>query len=206
MPSVMGWVSMAVDIVSGPGPCEPDIALQGKLTMAYKSGRHFLQIPGPTTIPDRVLRAIDRAVILDHRVARNSAKLGLRRAGCARPRIRHHRPCHRVSQQRHRRVGGRDRQHAHHRATGFWSSRRGSSRFCGSSMAERFGLVVDWMEERLASRHRPGQVIEAHLRADTGTRRSRPCWPFITRRRPASPADIAEPCGPRWTAPTMARC
>ena len=30
------------------------------------AGRHFLQIPGPTPIPDRVLRAIDRPVI-DHR-------------------------------------------------------------------------------------------------------------------------------------------
>ena len=29
-------------------------------------GRHFLQIPGPTNVPDRVLRAIDRPVI-DHR-------------------------------------------------------------------------------------------------------------------------------------------
>src|SRR6186713_1843989 len=29
-------------------------------------GRHFLQIPGPSNVPDRVLRAIDRAVI-DHR-------------------------------------------------------------------------------------------------------------------------------------------
>jgi alanine-glyoxylate transaminase/serine-glyoxylate transaminase/serine-pyruvate transaminase len=34
--------------------------------MAYKSGRHFLQIPGPTNVPDRVLRAIDRAT-MDHR-------------------------------------------------------------------------------------------------------------------------------------------
>ena len=32
----------------------------------FKPGRHFLQIPGPTNIPDRVLRAMDRAVI-DHR-------------------------------------------------------------------------------------------------------------------------------------------
>ena len=31
-----------------------------------KSGRHFLQIPGPTPIPDRVLRAMDYQV-LDHR-------------------------------------------------------------------------------------------------------------------------------------------
>jgi alanine-glyoxylate transaminase/serine-glyoxylate transaminase/serine-pyruvate transaminase len=33
-----------------------------------RSGRHFLQIPGPTNVPDRVLRAMDRPVI-DHRSA-----------------------------------------------------------------------------------------------------------------------------------------
>jgi len=33
---------------------------------SFKAGRHFLQIPGPTNLPDRVLRAMDRAVI-DHR-------------------------------------------------------------------------------------------------------------------------------------------
>jgi alanine-glyoxylate transaminase/serine-glyoxylate transaminase/serine-pyruvate transaminase len=38
------------------------------------SGRHFLQIPGPTNVPDRVLRAMDRAVI-DHR-GPDFAKLG----------------------------------------------------------------------------------------------------------------------------------
>jgi alanine-glyoxylate transaminase / serine-glyoxylate transaminase / serine-pyruvate transaminase len=32
----------------------------------YKAGRHFLQIPGPTNVPDRILRAIDRPTI-DHR-------------------------------------------------------------------------------------------------------------------------------------------
>ena len=32
----------------------------------FRSGRHFLQIPGPSNVPDRVLRAIDRATI-DHR-------------------------------------------------------------------------------------------------------------------------------------------
>jgi alanine-glyoxylate transaminase/serine-glyoxylate transaminase/serine-pyruvate transaminase len=32
------------------------------------TGRHFLQIPGPTNVPDRVLRAMDRPVI-DHRSA-----------------------------------------------------------------------------------------------------------------------------------------
>ena len=34
--------------------------------MAIHSGRHFLQIPGPTNVPDRVLRAIDQPTI-DHR-------------------------------------------------------------------------------------------------------------------------------------------
>lgn len=34
--------------------------------MAYHPGRHFLQVPGPTNIPDRVLKAI-AAPVLDHR-------------------------------------------------------------------------------------------------------------------------------------------
>jgi alanine-glyoxylate transaminase / serine-glyoxylate transaminase / serine-pyruvate transaminase len=32
----------------------------------FHSGRHFLQIPGPSNVPDRILRAMDRPVI-DHR-------------------------------------------------------------------------------------------------------------------------------------------
>jgi len=34
--------------------------------MVFRSGRHFLQIPGPTNVPDRVLRAMDNPTI-DHR-------------------------------------------------------------------------------------------------------------------------------------------
>ncbi len=34
--------------------------------MTYQPGRHFLQVPGPTNIPDRILRAIAQPV-LDHR-------------------------------------------------------------------------------------------------------------------------------------------
>jgi alanine-glyoxylate transaminase / serine-glyoxylate transaminase / serine-pyruvate transaminase len=34
--------------------------------MTYRSGRHFLQIPGPTNVPDRILRAIS-APVIDHR-------------------------------------------------------------------------------------------------------------------------------------------
>ena len=34
--------------------------------MAFHSGRHFLQIPGPTNVPERILRAIDNPT-MDHR-------------------------------------------------------------------------------------------------------------------------------------------
>jgi alanine-glyoxylate transaminase/serine-glyoxylate transaminase/serine-pyruvate transaminase len=36
------------------------------MTTGHRSGRHFLQIPGPTNVPERILRAMDRATI-DHR-------------------------------------------------------------------------------------------------------------------------------------------
>src|SRR6202044_1274824 len=42
--------------------------------MTQHQGRHFLQIPGPSPVPDRVLRAMDMPVI-DHRSA-EFAKLG----------------------------------------------------------------------------------------------------------------------------------
>jgi alanine-glyoxylate transaminase/serine-glyoxylate transaminase/serine-pyruvate transaminase len=44
-------------------------------SMPHRAGRHFLQIPGPTNVPDRVLRAIDRPTI-DHR-GPEFARLGL---------------------------------------------------------------------------------------------------------------------------------
>lgn len=43
--------------------------------MAHTSGRHYLQIPGPTNVPDEVLRAMDMPTI-DHR-GPDFAKLGL---------------------------------------------------------------------------------------------------------------------------------
>jgi len=48
--------------------------------MSRVTGRHFLQIPGPTPVPERVLRAMDRAVI-DHR-GPEFAKLGLKSLEC----------------------------------------------------------------------------------------------------------------------------
>ena len=40
----------------------------------YKAGKHFLQIPGPSNVPDRVLRAMDYPTI-DHR-GPDFAKIG----------------------------------------------------------------------------------------------------------------------------------
>src|SRR6202521_4572543 len=59
-----GWRAAAPDLSEFPA-CnshEPPMA-QNTTRIA---GRHFLQIPGPTPVPDRILRAMDRAVI-DHR-------------------------------------------------------------------------------------------------------------------------------------------
>ena len=39
---------------------------QGLALNSHPSGRHFLQIPGPTNVPDRILRAMDHPTI-DHR-------------------------------------------------------------------------------------------------------------------------------------------
>jgi alanine-glyoxylate transaminase/serine-glyoxylate transaminase/serine-pyruvate transaminase len=58
--------------------------------MTYHSGRHFLQIPGPTNVPDRVLRAM-AAPTIDHRgpefaaLARQVLEGAGRLCGTARP-------------------------------------------------------------------------------------------------------------------------
>src|SRR3981189_1502100 len=48
-------------------PSDPHTRYAGTEEIITKhQGRHFLQIPGPSTVPDRVLRAMDMPVI-DHR-------------------------------------------------------------------------------------------------------------------------------------------
>src|SRR5471032_1725696 len=46
--------------------CRLGLHAIGTCIMTLHTGRHFLQIPGPSTVPDRVLRAMDMPV-LDHR-------------------------------------------------------------------------------------------------------------------------------------------
>src|SRR5262249_50509691 len=63
--------------------CSPSILEWAVYDVGAMSGRSFLQIPGPTNIPDRVLRAMDRPVI-DHRSPEfaqltEDARVGLRK-------------------------------------------------------------------------------------------------------------------------------
>ena len=73
-------------------------------------GRHFLHIPGPTPLPDRVLRAMDTPII-DHR-GPEFAKLAKKRARRHQDDLQDHQSGHHLHRDRHRRLGSRAGQHA----------------------------------------------------------------------------------------------
>ncbi len=132
--------------------------------MAFKTGRHFLQIPGPTTIPDRVLRAIDRPV-LDHR-GPDLQVLCRDVLGALGPVFGTTSPVVIFPSS----------------GTGAWEAaivntlsagdrvlivETGQFALTWKLMAERFGLIVEWVETDW--RHGiDAAAIEARLRADTG--------------------------------------
>ena len=129
-------------------------------------GRHFLQIPGPTDVPGRVLA---RDLGADDRPSRPR----LRRArtfGPDRPQARlpDERPCGRLSRFRHRRVGGGARQHA----LAGRRRRDGAHRLVRVAV-ERNGEApwtrADPSGDRLATRRRPGRH-----RGRASSRRRRP--------------------------------
>ena len=78
--------------------------------MAYRSGRHFLQIPGPTNVPDRVLRAMDLPT-MDHRSPEFGA-LGSEVLEGLEVRLSNQRAGDHLSGFRDRRVGSSAREHA----------------------------------------------------------------------------------------------
>lgn len=74
--------------------------------MTVHTGKHFLQIPGPSNVPDRVLRAMDMPT-LDHR-GPEFAQLGLEvLEGCKAQESGRD-----LSLVRNGRVGGGDREYA----------------------------------------------------------------------------------------------
>lgn len=130
--------------------------------MAARSGRHFLQIPGPSTVPDRVQRAMDMPVI-DHR----SPEFGrLGRAVIE--------ACQRVFQTKS------DVVIYPSSGTGAWEAALVNTLSAGDrvlmvevghfatlwkTMAERWGLTVDFIPGDWRSGADP-DLIEQHLRAD----------------------------------------
>ena len=76
----------------------------------YHSGRHFLQIPGPTNVPDRVLRALSQPTI-DHR-SPEFAELTREILDGSATRLQDDQPGHHLSLVGHRRVGSGVCQHA----------------------------------------------------------------------------------------------
>ena len=160
----------------------------------HPTGRHFLQIPGPSPVPDRILRAMSLPTI-DHRGPEFGA-LGLQvLAGIQQIfKTRHPVVIYPAS------------------GTGAWEAALANTLSPGDhvlmyetghfaslwqKMATRLGLQTEFLacagsDEQLP--HAPGwrrgvqaDLIEARLRADTGARRSRPCAWCTTRPRPASP-------------------
>ena len=102
-----------------------------------QTGRHFLQIPGPTNVPDRVLRAMS-APTIDHR-GPEFAQLGTaspRRAGAG---VRHHAARRDLPGLRHRRLGGRAGQHVEPGRPRCSASRPATSRRCGRRWRARSG-------------------------------------------------------------------
>ena len=124
--------------------------------------------PGPTRVPERVLRAGARPM-LHHRTpefsrelasAARAARAGVRhaRAGAARP---HHRP---------RRDGSDALQSASRRATRSPSAATAGSARCGSTLAESYGLVVHRVATDWDRDVDPAEVERAARRASGDSR------------------------------------
>ena len=121
--------------------------------MSHRSGRHFLQIPGPTNVPDRVLRAIDGPTI-DHRGPEFATP---RPRGARRPARRlQDRVARSSSTPPPAPARGRRRSSTRCRpATACSRSRPATSRRCGARWPSGSGLEVAVGRGRLAPRRRP---------------------------------------------------
>ena len=133
--------------------------------MSRTTGRHFLQIPGPTNVPDEVLRAMS-APTIDHR-GPDFAELGREVLDGARSGLRHHRPGRRLPELGHGCLGGRPGQHPLPRRPRCSPSRPATSRCSGSRWPTALGLEVDLVPGDWRHGVDP-DVVEERLTADTG--------------------------------------
>ncbi len=129
------------------------------------TGRHFLQIPGPTNVPDRVLRAMDQPVI-DHRGPEFAAP-DCRGPGRTSRGVQDERPGHHFSGVRHRRRRSRAREHVVARRSG--PDFRNRPFLPGVAADRRTARPAGRLRARqLAPGRIGGRARDARLRADPG--------------------------------------
>ena len=164
-------------------------------------GRHFLHIPGPTPLPDRVLRAMDTPII-DHR-GPEFAKLAKRVSRRHQDHLQDHQSGHHLHRDRHRRLGSGAGQHAvarRPRADGRDRPVRHAVEEDGREARPQAGIHHD----RLAHRRRPEGDRGASARGQ-GPRDQGGLRRCTTRPRPArsrrSPRSAR-----RSTPPAIRRC
>ena len=133
------------------------------MSAPHRAGRHFLQIPGPTNVPDRILRAIAQPTI-DHR-GPEFARAHARVVAGGGPGLSHRRPGDHLPQLGHRGLGGGAGERARARRSGAGLRDRALRRaVAGDGDAARAAGRA--RARRLAPRGRPGG------RAPTTRRRS----------------------------------
>ena len=136
--------------------------------MSHRSGRHFLQIPGPTNVPDRVLRAIDAP---DDRPPR----AGLRRSSgwrCSRACARSSAPTARWSIYPSSGTGAWEAALVNTLSPGdrVLAFETGHFATLWRAMAERLGLEVEWVPGDWRHGVDPERVADALARATRAIR------------------------------------
>ena len=167
-------------------------------------GRHFLQIPGPTNVPDRGAAGDVGCPTIDHR--------GPEFAG-ARPEVLEAvKPVFGTSSAgrhlpgvRHRRVGGGAGQHAVARATGAGLRDRALRHALAGDGHARWGCEVDVRARATGGTASTPQAAQRAAARPTPGTRSRPCASCTTRPPPASPAGSPRSGRPS-TPPTTRPC
>ena len=136
---------------------------------ARNPGRHFLQIPGPTPLPDRVMRAMDTPII-DHR-GPEFAKLAAQMPRRHQDHLQDHQPGDHLHRDRHRRLGSRARQHAvarRPRADGGDRPVRHAVEEDGREHRAQAGIHQDRLAHRRRSERDRGHSAQGHEEGDQG--------------------------------------
>ncbi len=178
----------------------------------HPSGRHFLQIPGPSPVPDRILRAMSLPTI-DHR-GPEFAHLGLEGDRRAEAGVPHPASGGDLPRLGHRRMGGGAGQHDEPRRCGADVRDRPLRHAVAEDGAAPGPAARVSVGARHRCRHRPAQRLAPRRagrpdRAAPARRHasiaSRRCAWCTTKPPPASPP-TSPPCARPSTPPAIRRC